>query len=72
MEGVGLTWSNNYDMSLSSPLHKGGIPTCLMLVVSVWCECACERLVPRFLRGRSREPGTHCLCMLSNPRVFGN
>ena len=26
-------------------------------------------LIPRLLRGRSRWPGTHCLCMLSYPRI---
>ena len=28
-------------------------------------------LVPRLLRGRSKEPGTHCLRMLSYPRISG-
>ena len=26
-------------------------------------------LIPRLLRGRSRWPGTHCLCMLRYPRI---
>ena len=28
-------------------------------------------LVPRLLCGRSKEPGTHCLRMLSYPRISG-
>ena len=28
-------------------------------------------LVPKLLRGWSKEPGTNCLCMLSYPRISG-
>ena len=28
-------------------------------------------LIPRLLRGRSKEPGTHCLRMLSYSRISG-
>ena len=34
--------------------------------IRVW-----DSLVPRLLRGRSKEPGTHCLHMLSYPRISG-
>ena len=35
------------------------------------CQMPQHSLVPRLLRGWSKEPGTHCLRMLSYPRISG-
>ena len=41
------------------------------LLRTSWYLFSRVTLVPRLLRGRSKEPGTHCLRMLSYPRISG-